>query len=150
MSKFNPDKLHVDFRNGVTRISPIIPRRYTLTHSDITAELFLVIAPNYAKDKIAKERDEVLGEWVLTDTGYYYNVNLLVDGQFGRVKAAIRNAIFRKELPLALTAIRYGDRRFFDTHIELNNAPIIVHFNSSIPAYNRTENWETIKQYMYL
>lgn len=40
MSKLNPEKLSVEFRVGVTFAELIIPRRYTLTHSDITAELF--------------------------------------------------------------------------------------------------------------
>jgi hypothetical protein len=40
MSKLNPEKLSVEFRQGVTPTEPIILRRYTLTHSDITAELF--------------------------------------------------------------------------------------------------------------
>jgi len=45
MSKLNLEKLSVGFREGVTSTSPIVPRRYTLTHSDITAiaELFLTI-----------------------------------------------------------------------------------------------------------
>lgn len=40
MSKLNPEKLSVEFRDGVTGTEPILGRRYTLTHSDITAELF--------------------------------------------------------------------------------------------------------------
>lgn len=40
MNKFNTDKLSVEFRNGVTSTGPTLGRRYTLTHSDITAELF--------------------------------------------------------------------------------------------------------------
>ena len=43
MSKLNPEKLSVEFRDGVTNTEPILGRRYTLTHSDITAELFLTI-----------------------------------------------------------------------------------------------------------
>ncbi len=64
MSKLNTDKLSVEFRNGVTSTEPILGRRYTLTHSDITAELFLTIGSAYAYDKINATRDEVLGEWI--------------------------------------------------------------------------------------
>ncbi|ADF99882.1 conserved domain protein [Clostridium botulinum F str. 230613] len=52
MNKFNTDKLSVEFRNGVTSTEPTLGRRYTLTHSDITAELFLTIGSAYAYDKI--------------------------------------------------------------------------------------------------
>lgn len=147
MSKLNPEKLSVEFRQGVTPTEPIIPRRYTLTHSDITAELFLTIGLNYAYDKINAMRDEVLGEWVNVKKQYYYHVYLHVDGQFGYAAAAIRNKIFIRELPLALEAIRYGDNEFFNINPKLNHVPIIVYFISTIPEFNRIENWGTFSEY---
>ena len=147
MSKLNPEKLSVEFRQGVTSAEPIMPRRYTLTHSDITAELFLTIGLNYAYDKINAMRDEVLGEWVNVKKQYYYHVYLYVDGQLGPANATIRNKIFRRELPLALEAIRYGDNKFFSIHPELNYVPIIVYFISTIPELNRIENWGTFSEY---
>lgn len=147
MSNLNPKKLSVDFSAGVTSTEPIIPRRYTLTHSDITAELFLNIGLKYAYDKITTMRDEVLGEWTETNKKYLFHVYLYVDGQFGPATATIRNEIFRRELPLALQAIRYGDKVFFAAHPELNSAEIIVHFNSLSPYFNKVENWGTFSQY---
>jgi hypothetical protein len=147
MSRLDPEKLTVEF-NGVTLTEPIIPRRYTLTHSDITAELFLTIGPDYSYDKISKARDEVLGEWV-NERGYYlYHVYLYVDGgEFSAEMAAIRNYIFRRELTLALEAIRYGDRLFFEYHKELDYSPIMVYFQSTMKRYNRIENWGTFSDY---
>ncbi|MFB4169061.1 staygreen family protein [Virgibacillus sp. JSM 102003] len=147
---FNPDKLYVEFREGVTATEPIIHRRYTLTHSDITAELFLTIGLSFAWDKIGPMRDEVLGEWTKIRGSYVYNVYLDVDGQSDQTVAAIRNDIFRRELPLALKAIRYGDRRFFISHPELNNSPIIVYFKSQYPELNKVENWVTFAEYTNL
>ena len=64
MSKFNSERLSVEYRNGVTATEPIIPRHYTLTHSDLTGELFLTIGTQFAWDKVNPDmRDEVLGEW---------------------------------------------------------------------------------------
>ncbi|WP_027626434.1 staygreen family protein [Clostridium lundense] len=150
MSKLDPKKLSVDFRRGVTPISPIIPRHYTLTHSDITAELFLTIGLKYAYDKINAMRDEVLGRWVKTKKGYYFLVHLYVDGKFNPITTPIRNSIFIRELPLALEAIRYGDNKFFTTHSELNNVPILVYFNSTSPHFNRVEYWGTFSNYNIL
>lgn len=147
MSRLDPEKLTVEYREGVTPIEPIIPRRYTLTHSDITAELFLTIGLNYAYDKINEMRDEVLGEWIKIEEEYFFNVFLYIDGQFGTIQSGIRNAIFRQELPLALEAIRYGDKYFFSAHPELDNSPIIVYFNSINPYFNRIENWGTFSDY---
>lgn len=147
MSRLDPEKLTVEFREGVTETAPIIPRRYTLTHSDITADLFLTIAPNYAFDKINVMRDEVLGEWLVVEESIQYYVYLNVDGQFGQGMAGIRNMIFRRELPLALEAIRYGDSLLFETHPELDQVPIIVYFLSDNQEYNKVENWGTFEDY---
>ena len=146
MSRLDPEKLTVEFRDGVTETEPIIPRRYTLTHSDTTGELFLTIAPEYAYDEITQMRDEVLGEWVMTEEGINYNAYLQVDGT-GQSITGIRDYIFRRELPLALEAIRYGDREFFESYPGLEQAPIIVYFISSYPEYNHVENWGTFADY---
>lgn len=147
MNRLDPEKLTVEFREGVTPTKLIIPRRYTLTHSDITAELFLTIGINYAYDKINEIRDEVIGKWIKIGEEYFFNVFLHIDGQFETIETAIRNTIFRRELPLALEAMRYGDNEFFRAHTVLDNAPIIVYFNSTNPYFNRIENWGTFSDY---
>jgi hypothetical protein len=147
MSKLNPDKLKVEFMEGTTEISPVIPRRYTLTHSDITGDLFLTIGQEYDLDKITAMRDEVLGEWYSNDNRLMYTVFLQVGGQLSDTVESIRNKIFRRELPLALEAIRYGDRQFFDTYPEMDQHPIFVYFLSDNPEYNKTEYWGTFADY---
>jgi hypothetical protein len=148
MSEFNPDKLTVEFMKGVTEISPLIPRRYTLTHSDITGELFLDIGRDFDYGKITSNRDEVLGEWIWLEEGIQYHVYLYVDGELAQGRAVIREAIFRKELPLALEAIRYGDGNFFDRWTEFDNYPIIVYFLYSNSEQNKAENRGTFSDYV--
>ncbi len=147
MSRLDPGKLTVEYREGVSETEPIIPRRYTLTHSDFTADLFLTIGPVFAFDKVNLMRDEVLGEWIWMEEQLRYHVYLQVDGRIKGMEA-YRDAIFRRELPLALEAIRYGDRQFFDGYPELDYYPIIVFFLSSNQDYNKTENWGTFKDYV--
>lgn len=146
MSKLDPEKLSVEFRDGVTSTDPIIPRRYTLTHSDITAELFLTIGLSYAYDKISPMRDEVLGEWVLKGESYFCYIYLYVDGN-DLAMTTVRNKVFRRELPLALEAIRYGDRIFFEWYPGLDYVPIVVFFLSQYEKYNKVENWGTFSNY---
>jgi len=146
MRRLNPEKLYVEFRSGVSTTEPVIGRRYTLTHSDVTAELFLTIGLEYAYDKITRMRDEVLAEWRVNNGNLFLYVYVYV-GNYGPVINAIRNTIFRRELPLALEAIIYGDREFFMTHLQLNNAPIWINFDSTDPNYNRCEYWGTVKDY---
>lgn len=147
MKRLDPEKLYVELRPGTTITEPVVGRKYTLTHSDITAELFLTIGIRFAYDKITDMRDEVLAEWRINNGNLFLYGYVYVDGQFGPTVSAIRNAIFRRELPLALEAIRYGDRAFFDAHPSLDNAPIWIHFDSTNPEYNRVDNWGTPSDY---
>ncbi|TSI11070.1 staygreen family protein [Lysinibacillus sp. BW-2-10] len=145
MSKFNPEKLSVQYRNGMTAMQPVIPRRYTLTHSDDTGDLFLTIGNEYAWDKVnPKMRDEVLGEWRINGGYIYFCVYLHIDqGEYDQNTSSKRMEIFKRELPLALTAIRYGDRLLFNKYPNLDNAMIIVNFMSTYPQFNRQEIWGT-------
>lgn len=148
LAKLKPEKLLVEYRQGITPTEPILKRYYTLTHSDETGELFLTIGKEYAFDKIDEMRDEVLGHWVKYGNNYFFYVYLLInDGEFGADKVAIRDKIFREELPLALEAIRYGDRSFFKENKDLDNSTIIVFFNSSEPQYNKVEKWGSFSDY---
>lgn len=150
LKRLDPNKLSVEFRDGITKTAPIEARRYTLTHSDITAELFLTIGLQFAYDNIGPMRDEVLAEWQLINNSYILYACVYVDGQLGLANpnlSAIRNSIFVRELSLALEAIRYGDDVFFKTHSELNNAPIYVYFTSMYPYLNRIEYWGTPSDY---
>ncbi len=146
-NRFEPAKLTVTFGSGVTRTDPILERRYTLAHSDKTAELFLTVSLQYTYDQLNTMRDEVFGEWRITDHQYYLLIVLFVDGLYGGEVAERRSRIFRQELPLALTAIRYGDRAFFTAHPSLDLAPVWVHFASSLPEFNQYEYWGTPGDY---
>ena len=71
MTQFIPAKLHVQVvqvEDGVTATAPLIPRCYTLTHSDFSGELFLTIGKVYDHSQISGwytrlMRDEVLASW---------------------------------------------------------------------------------------
>ncbi len=147
MNRLDPDKLSVEYKPGVTPVSPIIPRRYTLTHSDETAELFLTIGPEYDYSNINPMRDEVLGEWRFRNDRYIFFGRVYVNGEFGPIEAGIRNEIFIRELPLALEAIRYSDREFFRYNKFLTDANIYIYFESSYPKYDRVDYWGTFEDY---
>lgn len=148
MREFDPDKVFVQYRSGICPATPVVPRRYTLTHSDATGDLFLTIGAFYARDRINAMRDEVLSEWKPAGA-CVRNVSCvyLDNGEIGEEAAARRNEVFRRELPLALTAIRYGDRFLFDRCPRLDAAPIIVRFESAYPRYAGQEYWGTFNDY---
>ena len=146
MKKLNPENLKVNL-GVVSETEPIMPRKYTLTHSDITGELFLTIAAKYDYDKITDMRDEVLAKWSMVNDEYVLMVNVMVDNEKNPVMSAIRNDIFVKELPLALEAIVYGDRELLKSKPYLYKAPIYVKFNSVYPMFNRLELWGTLSDF---
>lgn len=82
MSNFNPERLSVEYRDGVTATESIISRHHTLTHSDDTGDLFLTIGTQFAWNTVNPElRDEVLGEWKTNGHYWYYNAYVIVNTQ---------------------------------------------------------------------
>ncbi len=146
MKHLNPEKLHVTFLVGVGPAAPVCPRRYTLTHSDFTGDLFLSIGPDYDRRKTAHwytrlMRDEVLAEWQADKDRFALVVHCHVSGGAVFGTARLRSSIFHRELPLALESIRFGDRRLFETHPWLDRAKVLVNFHARQAGCNAVEDW---------
>jgi hypothetical protein len=152
MGRLKPEKLHVQFAPDTAPEGPVAPRRYTLTHSDATGDLFLTIGSDYDRQQVSGwytrlMRDEVLAEWRDEEDGPALHVYCHVSGGLVLGPAGWRDAIFRRELPLVLEAFRFGDRHLFEVWPELDWAPIWVHFHAAQPRYNRVESWGTLAGY---
>lgn len=152
MSNFNPQKLHVQFSEGMQNPSQSLPRCYTLTHSDRTGDLFLTIAPSYDRDQISGwytklMRDEVLGEWQTEDQPSLH-LHCHVSGGVVLGPAKWRDAIFKQHLPQVLDAVCYGDQDFFNGNPDLQVAPIFVHFHAKQAALDRIERWGQVQDYL--
>ncbi|AMX82388.1 staygreen family protein [Geobacillus thermoleovorans] len=148
MKYLSPERLHVTQTAGITQLSPVNGRLYTLTHSDTTGTLFLTVSRAFVTDQLTSQRDEVLGEWKQAGQQLVLFLYVFVGNrQMGRQENARRANVFKKELPLALEAIRYGDRDFFRTYPFCDWCPIFIHFTSEYPELNRTEYYGT--PYLY-
>jgi hypothetical protein len=152
MKRLNPEKLHVTYLAGTAPEGLILPRRYTLTHSDITGELFLSISSKYNIKQISGlytrlMRDEVLAELAEDGNKLQLRVYCHVSGGFIIGTAKWRYNIFHSELTLVLEAIRYGDRILFTKNPKLENAPISIHFQSTDKRFNKVEDWGNIGNY---
>jgi hypothetical protein len=93
-------------------------------------------------------RDEVLAEWQTDQDEPLLAVHCHVSGGLVFGPAKLRDAIFRRELPYALQAFRFGDRRFFGAHPALDSAPIVVYFHAKEPRYSVREHWGTPAEYL--
>lgn len=152
MGRLNEDKLHVSFLAGTSARGLNLPRRYTLTHSDITGNLFLSIGADYNTRQISKMhtrlmRDEVLAELVRDGARLQMNVYCHVSGGFVIGPARWRSEILHSELPLALEAIRHGDRTLFEDDLQLDGTPVYVHFKSVNARFNSVEPWGIMGDY---
>ncbi len=154
MSRLKPEKLSVKFLFGANSKGPITPRRYTLTHSDATGDLFLSIGGDYDRKSTSGfytrfMRDEVLAEWYEDENGLSLHVYCHVSGGIVLGRAGWRLSIFRREMPLVLKAIRYGDKEFITENPDLDDSPVIIHFKSSKEKYNKIEEWGVLGDYRH-
>ncbi len=147
MKELNPQKVFVQYRDDMNPSSPITDRKYTITHSDTTAQLFVFIANFYAEDQITNMHDEVKISWEQTNNQYVLIGTVIVDGQGIIGNSKLRNTIFYNEMPTALQALRQADRFLFEKNPILDNSPVFIHFISSNPTYNKTYNFGTINNY---
>jgi hypothetical protein len=153
MGRLKPKKLKVTRLSGASVGALRVPRRYTLTHSDLTGALFLSIGSDYDTRTTSGlyarlMKDEVLAELVSDQGTTMLNVYCHISGGgfvFGG--ARLRFSIFRSELPLALEAIRYGDRTLFEQNPKLDQSPVYVHFQSNDNRFNKVERWGVIADY---
>lgn len=146
------DRLHARFLSGATPTEPIEGRRYTLTHSDRTGELFLSIGRRYDAEslralQVRLERDEVLGEWVRTGDRWVLELHMMAQGGlpvFGT--GSMRRGIFRYYRPVVLDAIGTADARLLAEHPELADAEVIARFHwrrgrSESESWGRLSDW---------
>lgn len=148
MRALDPSKLRVEYRDDITT-EDILGRKYTITHSDESADLFNTIGKEYALDKLNWMRDEVYFEWDQDEQGIYY-LNGIVDLDGGGIPVLLdkRDEIFRREMPLALEGATKGDLLFYEENPDLKDAQIWIHFISENPEYQRYEFWGTPQEYL--
>ena len=147
MRKLNPQKVFVQYRDEMKPYEPVANRKYTITHSDITAELFVFVADNYAEDQVTSMHDEVRLAWMQYQDKLILYGSVMVDDINSEGNTYIRNKIFYNEMPVALQALRQADRFLFDSAPDLDSTPVMIHFISSNPNYNKVYDFGAIGDY---
>jgi hypothetical protein len=151
MTHLNPNLVHVQFIDGADETGPLSPRAYTLTHSDVTGELFLTIGKeiNFPQIKgiyTRLMRDEVLAEWELPNPTTLH-VFCHVSGGLVFGTASMRYSIFRYHMPMVLEAFCYGDRILLKEYPELAKGRVVVHFIARQKRYDQDEVWGVLEDY---
>ena len=148
MASLNPEKLSI--KRLYSDDLEILSRKYTLTHSDFTGELYLTIGREYDYEKLKKlyvrfMRDEVLAEWKKNNGNYELHIYVHISGGFVFGGAKFRNAIIRSHLPLVFEILKYAEKDLIASDSFLQEASIIVHFKSKRGKYNKVEDMGKIK-----
>ncbi|CAH9094434.1 unnamed protein product [Cuscuta epithymum] len=149
-AKFDASKLKVAFtREETCTYSRVLPRIYTLSHCDFTANLTLTISNVIHRDQLNRwyNKDDVIAEWIEVKGNMCLYVHCFVSGPnlLQELAAEFRYLIFSKELPLVLRAVLYGDSALFKEHPQLTDASVQVFFHSSSKKYNHVECWGALK-----
>ena len=152
MKELDPQKLNVTFGKGVSANELSIPRRYTLTHSDLTGDLFLTIGSDYNKKQISGfytrlMRDEVLAEWIPGEATPSLHVYCHVSGGIVLGSAGWRSEIFHHHMRQVLEALRYSERELVSAIPGIQQSMVMVHFISNQKRFNCVEEWGIFQDY---
>lgn len=151
MSNFDPAKLFVTFLPPANLYEPVIGRKYTLTHSDVTGNLFLSIGYNYDTSAInLHRRDEIIAQWTKKNEKLVlFGKAYISGGEFDETTAGERLYIFQKEMTTALKAIVNGDKQLYTQFPSLLTASIYIYFESIYPDFSRVVYYGIPEQYLY-
>ncbi|KAK4354612.1 hypothetical protein RND71_026806 [Anisodus tanguticus] len=152
-SNFEASKLKVLFLGVDEKKHPgKLPRRYTLTHCDITCKLTLAVSQTINNSQIEGwynrlQRDEVVAEWKKVKGKMSLHVHCHISGGHFLLDfvARLRYYIFCKELPVVLKAFVHGDGNLLKNYPELQEALVWVYFHSNIPEFNKVDCWGPLK-----
>ncbi|KAL0049690.1 hypothetical protein WJX82_007768 [Trebouxia sp. C0006] len=146
---FKPSKLTVQRFPGTrqTGLCPQHPRRYTLTHNDLTGQLLLTIGHHYNKAQLSGWynrllRDEILAYWQFGSDKPVLHIECHVSGEETWLAPPIlRDYIFRREMPLVLNVINFAEAPLLADNPAMADAQVMVHLASHVQAYHATVLW---------
>lgn len=125
---------------------PPFPRKYTLTHNDLTGALKLSVASDYNYKQISGFytrilRDEIVAQWV-GHPQHSLHICCHVSGEERWLASPyLRSYIFRREMGLVLETFLYGDRDLFVVYPELLQAEVYIRFQSHVQELDTFEFW---------
>ncbi len=125
-----------------------LPRKYTSTHNDEKAEVYLTIDHHYNKkqlstDEVINVESQVVGKWKSKK-----RIELLVIVSSKKnPQAEIRNKIIRHELPTVLNQIGLAETPLVALHPKLGRAKIYITFRSDDPKYQSYEYFGRLRDY---
>ncbi len=152
MNRLNLDQLRLNFLPGLAPVSVTSPRRYTITHTLTSDQIILSVGPEYDRQALdhwwnGLAQLTLVANWHYGSEGWALHLHCHVSGGLALGPASWRDRYFQHILPLAIQAIRAGDRQLFQALPQLDQSPILVQFHARQSRYHRLERWGRIGDY---
>ncbi|KAL8134353.1 hypothetical protein AgCh_009397 [Apium graveolens] len=125
-ARFEASKLKVEFKGEEkNRYTRIVPRTYTLSHCDFTADLTLTISRLIHLDQLKGwyNKDDVVAQWTEVNGDVCLDVHCYVSGPNPLLVlvAELRYHIFSKELPLVSPMYDVNEKHEPFMHVNIKN-----------------------------
>lgn len=149
--RLNPYLLPIFYESSDIITNLNLPRKYTSTHNDTTAEIYISIGHDYNKyllssEEVINNQTQVTGKWIYNQDKHRHEIHLQVDvSTIKNPNAELRNTIFCAELGPVLEGIAFAETALLEKHPKLGNTRILVHFKSIDEKYDRIEKWHRLK-----
>ena len=142
----NLNEVRCKYIGSVNEVEPINHRRYTFLENEEVSRL--IVGLRFDSRNTDNSGNELIGQWALWDDKYtlYFHVNIKNDENIQCV--AIRDLNIREELADKIKKLIKAESKFIKANEILQYSKVIVYFNSSLPYYNRVENWGNIDDYL--
>jgi len=150
VSEWTSETFSVNIAPPATVFHPLEGRKYTLSQSEYTGNLFLSISNQFSKITDNSNVSEILqAEWITLMGEYALNGKISMNGsESDKRLTQVRCMIFQKELPELIRLLVLADNQFFNNYPLLLDAPIIIHFNTDISDFSGTFHLGTPRQYL--
>ena len=125
-----------------------LPRKYTSTHNDDTAQIFISVGSEYNKillntAEVRNVQSQILGKWNRKHHKYSIHFKAYISTE-QNPQAELRNLIICKELGIVMQSVALAETALLNKYPKLNKTKIYVHFSSIDPKYDRIEYWNTL------
>ncbi|MGV3466886.1 MAG: staygreen family protein [Heyndrickxia sp.] len=150
MSEWTSETFSVNIAPPATAFYPLEGRKYTISQSEYTGNLFLSISNQFSNLVVDSNLLEILqAEWITFMGEYALKGKISINGSDNdRRLTQVRCMIFQKDLPELIRALVTADQQFFKNYPLLLDAPIIIHFDTTFPEFSGSFHLGSPRQYL--
>jgi len=150
--RLNPLLLPITYESANIIKKLKLPRKYTSTHNDETAEVFLSIGHEYntlllSSEEVKNVESQVVGKWIKKHNKYQIHLEVLVS-TLKNPSPFFRNKVFCEEMAPVLEGIALAETCILTLNPHLLKTKIYIKFKSIDKSYDRIEYWGKLSRWV--